>query len=154
MKCVMNLAMSLQRREGLSTQSLLKPGNKSSQTCTHFIPLRCMIHSTMVAFTQNRMKKSTVSARNLCRGEGMVYSRPTKGTKRTEEVMSLGCMHRSAAEEPELMRSLQQLKKNSVHPNCASLNLLHFHYVFSNLNRAIIEFYNVKIFLLILLNLP
>lgn len=46
---------------------------------THFIPLRCMIHSTMVAFTQNRMKKSTVSARNLWRGEGMVYSRPVRG---------------------------------------------------------------------------
>lgn len=43
---------------------------------THFIPLRCMIHSTMVAFTQNRMKKSTVSARNLWKGDGMVYSRP------------------------------------------------------------------------------
>lgn len=90
MKCVMNLAMSLQRREALSSwnggggeeeeESDLK-AVKSTPSQTHFIPLRCMIHSTMVAFTQNRMKKSTVSARNLCRGEGMVYSRPTEGTK-------------------------------------------------------------------------
>lgn len=52
---------------------------------THFMPLRCMIHSTMVAFTQNRMKKSTVSARNLCRGEGMVYSRPTFGGEKNSK---------------------------------------------------------------------
>jgi len=45
---------------------------------THFIPLRCMIHNTMVAFTQKRRKKSTVSARNLRRGEGMVYSLPER----------------------------------------------------------------------------
>lgn len=85
MKCVMNLAMSLQRREVLSSpsrvHSLLKHCNKLPGPHTHFIPLRCMIHSTMVAFTQNRMKKSTVSARNLCRGEGMVYSCP-EDTKR------------------------------------------------------------------------
>lgn len=54
---------------------------------THFMPLRCMIHSTMVAFTQNRMKKSTVSARNLCRGEGMVYSRPTFGERKIQNVI-------------------------------------------------------------------
>lgn len=40
-----------------------------------------MIHSTMVAFTQNRTKKSTVSARNLWKGEGMVYSLPVKQIK-------------------------------------------------------------------------
>lgn len=83
----------------------------------------------------------------------MVYSRPTKGTKRTEEVMSLGCMHWSAAEEPELMRSLQQLKKKQRSSKFCVFKSLTFS-VFSNLNRAIIEFYNVKIFLLILLNLP
>lgn len=48
------------------------------QGYTHFIPLRCMIHSTMVAFTQNRIKKSTLSARNLWRGEGMLYSCPVE----------------------------------------------------------------------------
>lgn len=30
----------------------------------------------MVALTQKRMKKSTISAKNLCKGEGMVYSLP------------------------------------------------------------------------------
>lgn len=36
----------------------------------------------MVAFTQKRRKKSTVSARNLRTGEGMVYSLPgRKGQK-------------------------------------------------------------------------
>lgn len=48
---------------------------------THFIPLKCIIHNTIVAFTQNKMKKSTVSARNLWTGEGMVYSRPSKTTQ-------------------------------------------------------------------------
>lgn len=81
---VINLAMSLSREGKAFAQidsefQLQAPPvfiNTSSQSCTHFMPLRCMTHSTMVAFTQNRMKKSTVSARNLCRGEGMVYSRP------------------------------------------------------------------------------
>lgn len=55
---------------------------------THLIPLRCMIHNTMVALTQKRMKKSTVSARNLRRGEGMVYSLPER-TKDEVSTMKL-----------------------------------------------------------------
>lgn len=76
---VMNLAMSLSSEgKSFAPMKSLRTAfmNRYSQSCTHFMPLRCMTHSTMVAFTQNRMKKSTVSARNLCRGEGMVYSRP------------------------------------------------------------------------------
>jgi hypothetical protein len=40
----------------------------------------------MVALTQNKIKKSTVSARNLWRGEGMVYSRP-EGEKTTSDIV-------------------------------------------------------------------
>ncbi len=54
----------------------------------HLIPLRCIIHNTMVALTQKRMKKSTVSARNLRSGEGMVYSLPER-TKDEDRTMKL-----------------------------------------------------------------
>lgn len=43
---------------------------------TYLIPLRCIILMIMVALMKNNMKKSTISAMNLWRGEGIRYSRP------------------------------------------------------------------------------
>lgn len=41
-----------------------------------FIPLRCMMLKTMVAFIKKRIKKSTISAINLWAKDGMTYSLP------------------------------------------------------------------------------
>lgn len=41
-----------------------------------FIPLRCMMLRTMVAFIKKRIKKSTISAINLWAKDGMTYSLP------------------------------------------------------------------------------
>lgn len=44
----------------------------------------------MVALMKNNMKKSTISARSLWRGEGMMYSRPSR--KRQLEFKDTGLM--------------------------------------------------------------
>lgn len=54
--------------------------NKALNCSTYFIPLRCIILKTMVAFIKNRIKKSTISAMNLCANEGMTNSRPVTET--------------------------------------------------------------------------
>ncbi len=38
----------------------------------------------MVALMKNNMKKSTISARSLWRGEGMLYSRPCEKEKKSK----------------------------------------------------------------------
>lgn len=48
---------------------------------TYFIPLMCMMLMMMVALMKNNMKKSTISAMSLWRGEGMLYSRPGRRKK-------------------------------------------------------------------------
>lgn len=56
---------------------------------THLIPLRCIILMIMVALMKNNMKKSTISAKNLWTGEGMLYSRPrvkNRGEKNKQSV--------------------------------------------------------------------
>lgn len=45
---------------------------------TYLIPLRCIMLMIMVALMKNSMKKSTISAISLWRGEGMRYSRPVE----------------------------------------------------------------------------
>lgn len=43
---------------------------------TYFIPLRCIMLKTIVAFIKNRIKKSTISAINLWAKDGITYSLP------------------------------------------------------------------------------
>lgn len=43
---------------------------------TYFIPLRCIMLKTMVAFIKKRIKKSTISAINLWAKDGITYSLP------------------------------------------------------------------------------
>lgn len=43
---------------------------------TYFIPLRCIMVKTMVAFIKKRIKKSTISAINLWAKDGITYSLP------------------------------------------------------------------------------
>lgn len=61
--------------------------NKPLYCSTYFIPLRCIILKTMVAFMKNRMKKSTISAMNLCASEGIMNSRPATETVRITQLV-------------------------------------------------------------------
>lgn len=60
----------------LITNLLLKLCKEIQEIGTYFIPLRCIMLMMMVALMKNNMKKSTISAKSLWKGEGMLYSRP------------------------------------------------------------------------------
>lgn len=49
---------------------------------TYFIPLRCIMLKTMVAFIKKRIKKSTISAINLWAKDGITYSLPVNLKKK------------------------------------------------------------------------
>lgn len=63
---------------------------------THLIPLRCIILMIMVALMKNNMKKSTISAKNLWTGEGMLYSRPRGKNRKQIKCKSAGSDHYEA----------------------------------------------------------
>lgn len=66
--------------------------NKALNCSTYFIPLRCIILKTMVAFIKKRIKKSTISAMNLCASEGIMNSRPA--TERVDITQILLHLHK------------------------------------------------------------
>lgn len=68
----------------LISNLLLKLCKEIQEIGTYFIPLRCIMLMMMVALMKNNMKKSTISAKSLWRGEGMLYSRPGRKRRRLE----------------------------------------------------------------------
>lgn len=60
----------------LISNLLLKLCKEIQEIGTYFMPLRCIMLMMMVALMKNNMKKSTISAKSLWTGDGMLYSRP------------------------------------------------------------------------------
>lgn len=60
---------------------------------TYFIPLRCIMLKTMVAFIKKRIKKSTISAINLWAKDGITYSLPVN-LKKKKKLGKLLISHR------------------------------------------------------------
>lgn len=84
--------------------------NKALNCSTYFIPLRCIILKMMVAFIKNRIKKSTISAMNLCASEGIRNSRPAT---ETVHITQIYCTNTKLTLTPKAQPTLTSLQEHN-----------------------------------------